>query len=227
MNGPRRRAAAFALLAALASVARAAPPASACRDVPGLGCFYAPESVDDAPALLIYIRGWYWKYKGVVPSSRLLNSARQAFSAYDLGTLADKQNLAVLVIGSSSIGFTPADRAALSALTGLTFGRTILAAHSGGYVGMGASLSAGTKVDRLLMLDDWYETSGTLAAQLQQMISAGASCAGYYTQHNEKKWETVYKPTVSCPVDDMGPDTEHDRAAQRCMDAYMTRASCF
>jgi len=228
MNSARwGAAAALALLAALASAARAAPPMGACREVRGIGCFYAPASLGPAPTLLVYFRGWYAKYKGDVPAAKRLGSSRQAFEAYKLGTLADDNTVAVLVIGSSAVGVSPADLASIASGVGLAFGRTILAAHSGGYVGLGASLTAGTKADRIVMLDDWYDSSGALAAQLQQAISAGASCAGYHTRHNKKRWETTYKPAVACTIDDMGPDSEHDGGVRRCLGAYLTRASCF
>ncbi len=216
-----------ALLAALPPAARPAPAAKACREVPGFGCFYAPPSLSGSAPLLVYLRGWWGPYKGAVPASRLLASSRQAFVAYGLGTLADKKGVAVLVTGSSSVSVAPADVSQLSADSGLKFEKTILAAHSGGYVGLAATLTAGVKADRLLMLDDWYEDTGALAGQLQQAISSGATCAGYHTKHNKKNWETVYKPSVQCSIDDMGADTEHDRGVQRCLGAYLTRATCF
>jgi hypothetical protein len=228
MNAARSGAvAALAFVAALVSAARAAPPMGACREVRGIGCFYAPASLDSAPTLLVFIRGWYSTYKGDVPPARRLASSRQAFNAYELGTLAEQNQVAVLVVGSSSLGVSPADLASIASGVGLSFGRTILAAHSGGYAGLGASLTAGTTAARILMLDDWYDTSGTLAAQLQQAISAGASCAGYHTRHNKKNWEKIYKPAAACTVDDMGSDAEHDGGVRRCLGAYLTRASCF
>jgi hypothetical protein len=223
---PARLLLALVLPVITAAAARGAPAATACRPAPGFGCFYAPDGLSGATTVLVYHRGWYGKYKGAVPAEKLVSSARQAFAAYGLGALADKNKLAVLVLGGSYIGVAPADLSKFASDTGMLFGRTILAAHSGGYVGLGATLTAGTKPDRILMLDDWYEDTGALASQLQTAVSAGASCAGYRTAHNKKNWETVYKPGVSCAIDDLGSDTEHDRGVRRCLGAYLTRPSC-
>jgi len=222
----RSRVPALAVLVLLAPGASAAPAPTACEGAAGLGCFYAPSSVSGDTTLLVYLRGWYGRYKGSVPAAKRVESARQAFATYGLGTLADKKGLAVLVLGSSSAGVTPEDVAELASESGLKFTKTILAAHSGGYVGLGKTLSAGVPASRILMLDDFYDTSGGLAKKLQEAVSKGASCAGYHTAQNRDSWLKVYKPSVACSVDDMGDDSHHDPTVARCLETYLTKPTC-
>ena len=170
------------------------------------------------------MRGWYASYEGRVPPDACLASSRQAFTRYGLGETARVAKTAVLVTCSSDRGVTESDVAALERDSGKAFSGRILAAHSGGYVGLEASLLAGLVFQRLLMLDDFY--FGTdLSPKIQARVSAGASCAGFYTAHNLKRYETRFRSAVACsvePHDDLG----HDETVVKCLASYLTRGSC-
>lgn len=212
-----------AALGVLASSGRAAED---CRPLAGVGCWYAPE---DAPAdapLLVYLRGHHGTYKADVPADQWLSSSRQAFSAYGLGKTAREKGVVVLVTYRSGLGVKAGDVAAVAAESKRTFSKTILAAHSGGYVGLGRTLESGLSPARVVMLDDFYGAgSDGLAKKLQHAISLGAACSGFYTPHNRKNYETGYR-SVACTVDAMGSDAQHNPAVGRCLGGYLDGRSC-
>ncbi|MDE2143540.1 MAG: hypothetical protein KGJ84_14125, partial [Elusimicrobia bacterium] len=194
------------IAAGLAAVpVRADPAETDCLPAPGnVGCAYVPANAPPDATLLIYLRGFHPKYKGNVPDSECLASSRQAFIHYGLGSLADEKGLGVLVTCRSNQAVTEAVISAFSKSAGRPFAKRILAAHSGGYVGLGGTLDAGVAASRILMLDDFYDGNPAgLARKLQLAVSAGASCAGYFTPHNKKRYEAAYKPNVACAVDEL------------------------
>lgn len=217
----------FILLAAgilsVATASAALPPES-CRPVEGLGCSFTPEKAAKSPPLLIYLRGWLSPYGGRVPPAECLASARQAFTRYALGEAARAANAALLVTCSSDLGVAEADVAALEKENGTVFSWRILAVHSGGYVGLERTLASGLAFGRLLMLDDFY-FDAALVPKIKERISKGASCAGYYTEHNRARYETRFKRAVPCsiePHDDFG----HDETVVKCLGAYVKRSAC-
>ena len=203
-------------------------PASECRQAPsGVGCYYVPADLPEDVPLLIYHRGHHPKFKSKVPDSECLASSRQAFNAYALGKLANDKKIAVLVTCRSGQAVTEPVIAAISKTSGKTFKKRILAAHSGGYVGLGGTLDAGVQASRILMLDDFYDgTEGGLAKKVQKAVSGGATCAGYFTPHNKKRFVAAYKPSVTCSVDELNDDALHDPTVKRCLASYMAGVPC-
>jgi hypothetical protein len=215
-----------AALAVLTAPARAAGPED-CRPLRGIGCWFAPE---DAPAdapLLVYLRGHHGVYGPDVPAGLWLTTSRQAFAAFDLGRIAAQKGVVVLVTYRSGLGVRPEDVAALAAESKRTFPRTIVAAHSGGYVGLGRTLDSGLSPARVVMLDDFYGAGvDGLAQKLQRAVSAGAACSGFYTPHNKKNYEAGFRRAVACSVDGLSSDSLHDPAVNRCLAGYIDGRSC-
>jgi hypothetical protein len=214
-------------LAALATAARADVKASDCAPLEGVGCWFAPEGVPAGAPLLIYLRGHHPSFKAAVPPEQSLASARQAFAAYALGGTARDKQVVVLVTYRSGLGVTDADVAALAKKAKRTFSSVILAAHSGGYVGLGRTLDSGLRPSRVVMLDDFYGAGGDgLSQKLQRLITAGAGCSGFYTPHNKKNYEDGYKRTIQCSIDAMDGDDQHNSAVSRCLGGYLDGRSC-
>lgn len=214
-------------LAGLTTAARAEVAASGCLPFDGVGCWFAPEGVPAGAPLLIYLRGHHPVHKAAVPSGQFLASARQAFTAYELGRTARDKQVVVLVTYRSGLGVTDADVAALAKETKRTFSRTILAAHSGGYVGMGRTLDSGMTPSRVVMLDDFYGAGGDgLPQKLQRLISAGTGCSGFYTPHNKKNYDDGYKRAFQCSIDGMDGNDQHNSAVARCLGGYLDGNSC-
>lgn len=223
MMRPALLAAALAFLPAPALAAEAED----CLPLPGIGCWFAPEgAAADAP-LLVYLRGHHGTYGADVPAARWLASSRQAFAAYDLGRIAAQKGVVVLVTYRSGLGVRPEDVAALAAESKRTFPRTIVAAHSGGFVGLGRTLDSGLAPARVVMLDDFYGAGGDgLAQKLQRAVSAGAGCSGFYTPHNKKNFEAGFQRAVACSVDGLSSDSLHNVAVNRCLAGYLDGRSC-
>ena len=219
----------LAIAAALTAAFAAAQTPPACAPVPGIGCVYVPPRAaeDGSAPLFVYFRGWVKPFKGSVPPSELLLSARTAFSSYELGRAADAAGAVLLVTGSSDAAVRDADIDALEARVGRRFSRLILAAHSGGYVGLAASLPQKRAVARVIMLDDFYFDDGpaSLGRRVAALVDQGAACAGFYTPHNKERWEQRFKPYLVCPIDAFGPD-DHDAKVKDCLRGYATAGPC-
>lgn len=221
----RRSGLLLAAMAVLATAARAQIKGDACVPLEGVGCWFAPEGAPADAPLLVYLRGHHSSFGPNVPAAQALASARQAFAAYELGKTASDKKLVVLVTYRSGLGVTPDDVAAVASASKRTFPRTIAAAHSGGYVGLGKSLDAGLAPARVVMLDNFYDAGG-LAARLQRLISAGTACSGFYTPHNKKNYDAGYKRAVACSIDGMTDNAQHNAAVGRCLGGYLDGRSC-
>ena len=217
------------LLALLSATLAAAAPSHPCAPVDGIGCVYIPASAAaDGPApLMVYFRGWVNKYNGSVPVSERLLSARTAFTGYELGRAADAAGAVLLVTGSSDAAVRDADIDALEKQVGRQFSRVILASHSGGYAGLTASLPQKRTVSRVIMLDNFYFDDGpdSLGHHVADLVAKGASCAGFYTPHNQDRYEQRFKPYLACPVDAFAP-TDHDAKVKECLRGYATTGTC-
>lgn len=215
----------LALSAVLAAAARAGGGED-CRPLPGVGCWFAPEDAPPGAPLLVYLRGHHGTHGPNVPPGLWLESSRRAFAAFELGRIAREKRLVVLVTYRSGLGVTPGDLAAVAADSKRTFPATILAAHSGGYVGLGKTLDSDLTPSRIVMLDNFYGAGGNgLAAKLQRAISRGAACSGFHTPHNKKNFESGYR-NVACAVDALGSDAQHNAAVGRCLGGYLDGRSC-
>ena len=219
----------FLLASALAASLAAAQTPPACAPVDGIGCVYvSPKAAEDRSApLFVYFRGWTDPYDGSVPVSKRLLSARTAFSSYELGRAADGAGAVLLVTGSSDAAVRDADVDALEKQLGRQFSRLILAAHSGGYAGLAASLPQKRAVARVIMLDDFYFNDGpdSLGHRVADLVGKGAACAGFYTPHNKARWEQRFKPYLTCPVEAYGK-TDHDAKVKECLRGYATTGTC-
>lgn len=222
------------LLFAALNASAAAP--EACVEVPSVGCFYAPPGAGPHPPLLVYMRGFWGEYKNKVPPKLALKSSRQAFETYGLGGVADASHAAVLVIYNCALAVSEETIEKLAARTGLDFSKRVVAAHSGAYEGLNASLDAGLHADRLIMLDDFY-SGAALAKKIQFRFPAKGSCAGYYTPHrikrkdgtfydNRANFQATFRPFApSCAIEELA-EGRHDSGVKDCLLSYLTRETC-
>ncbi|MBI5203128.1 MAG: hypothetical protein HY925_16175 [Elusimicrobia bacterium] len=213
---------ALALAAALSAPARAAE----CAPLGGIGCFYVPDSLPRGakPPLLVYFRGHWGDYKGSVPVELRTASARDALDQFELHRLAETEKIAILVTGSSDVGVSNEVLSTVRRKNGLEFGALYFASHSGGYLGLSSSIGRTLRADRIVMLDNFY--FGTdLARVIQQQVAAGSVCTGFYTKHNQDRWERYFKNGVYCPVD-TGQGIEHNASVNRCLGKYLKSTTC-
>jgi hypothetical protein len=213
------------LAGSLASSALAQNPAPpVCKPFAKLGCWFVPAQAPEGRSkLLVYHRGW-WNKNGVIPPEQCDASAKQAFSFYQLDKAASAASAVVLVTCSSHLGVSPSDLTALEKETGRKFSGVILAAHSGGYVGLDKTLTAGVTTERIVMLDNFY-LGQDLSKKIYSSVYGGATCTGYYTAHNKKGYETNFKPIVPCDVD-YHEDYGHEGAVAKCLPTYLKQGSC-
>jgi hypothetical protein len=207
-----------------------------CLPLPGVGCYFAPESAGANPPLLIYLRGHHPEHLANVPAGRALESARQAFDFYGLERVARDSAHAVLVTYRSGLAVSEADIGALSRASAKTFGRRTVAAHSGGYVGLGATLDNGLSFQQVIMLDSFYSSSPALAQKLQARFPSG-SCRGFFTPHrsqrrdgsfydNEANFNANFRPhAAGCAVDRL-PEGQHNPGVHRCLPVYLRGQPC-
>lgn len=201
--------------------------AADCRRLGDVGCWYAPAAVrrKALPELIVYLRG-HWNGSGNIPPERRLESSRQAFAFYGLEELARRRQAAVLVTGSSWVGVTHDEIESIERSLSTRFERIVVAVHSGGYVGLEKTLDASvfSRVNRLVMLDNFY-FSVDFARRIGGLTAVGLPCIGYYTEHNQERYETRFKPNAECRVearDDFG----HEGAVKRCLARYLDGLPC-
>jgi hypothetical protein len=176
---------------------------------------------------MIYFRGWTKDHDGSVPVAERLRTSRAALGDYALNRAAAAIGAVLLVTGSSDAAVRDADIDALEKQTGRSFSRLILAAHSGGYVGLTASLPKRRDVERVIMLDNFYFNDGpdSLGHRVADLVGKGAKCAGFYTPHNKDRYEQRFKPYLTCAVDPFGKN-DHDAKVIDCLTGYAATGSC-
>lgn len=196
-----------------------------CKPVPGLGCFYAPASAGNTLPLLVYIRGHHPRLGRDVPPGAWRESSRQAFDDYHLKQVADETGHAVFVTYRHDV---PANQAAILKLVGasqLSFNRYVLAAHSGGNVGLRLTLAArGVEFERVFLLDLFYFTDTALSRNIQSKFTG--RCLGFITPHGNvmANYETYFRPYAGgCKIEPL-PNGDHNVAVNRCLAAYMNGA---
>ena len=219
-----------ALIAGLDAVLERAQdlkPGPPCPALGTLGCFFTPPGLEGKePALLIYFRGfWTGHGDGRVPERERAASARQALTYYDLAATAEQAGAVVLVTGSSDAAVREADIAAVGAALGLSFKKVYLAAHSGGYTGLLKSLPGLRRPDRLVMLDDFYFTDAGAVQLLQDRVAAGTLCSGFFTSHNEGRWNSAFRGRLDCAVENRD-DLGHTDGVRVCLGPYLTTGRC-
>ncbi len=221
-----RAVALLASLAVLAAPALAADKETDCLPVPGIGCWYAPDGAPADAPLLVYLRGHHPAYGPSVPPEQYLDSSRRAFSMFGLEAIARGKGAVLLVTYRSGLGVTPADIAALALTAKRSFPKTFVAAHSGGYKALEATLAAGVVPSRVVLLDSFYGADDGLAQTLQRLISTGTGCAGFYTPHNKANYDAAFKNGISCVIDAFDSDSQHNPAVGRCLAGYLEGRSC-
>lgn len=210
------------------TVGRRPPAATAapeCRPLVPAGCFFAPKAAPSGEAtLLVYFRGfWRGHGDGRVPEGERQASSKQALEFY--GLEASAPGAVILVTGSSDASVTENELTAVERELGVSFQKVYLAAHSGGYNGLFKSLPNLRQPTRIVMLDNFYFTDAASAKLVQDRVAAGASCSGFYTDHNEDRWRRGFRDRVDCKVekrDDLG----HEGGVNACLGAFLLGASC-
>ena len=186
-----------------------------CVPVKNTGCYFNGAPAGKNAPLLIYYRGWLSdiNYPGgglngghISGEADILRSARAALDFYGLKRLAQEKGLVVLVTGSSDIVFTRQDVANLQRELDYVFPAVHVAAHSGGYVGLSASIDSLDRVDGMILLDPFYSD---FAAKLRPWIRSGASCGGFYTPHNEKRYNDYFS-ALGCAVESRADASDHE-----------------
>ncbi len=191
-------------------------PGGDCVPVKNIGCYFSGAPTGKHAPLLIYYRGWLsdTNYPGgglngghITGEANILRSARAALDFYGLKRLAQEKGLVVLVTGSSDIVFTRQDVASLQRELDYVFPEVHVAAHSGGYVGLSASIGSLDRVDGIILLDPFYSD---FSARLRPWIKGGAACGGFYTPHNEKRYNEYFS-SLGCAVESRSSASDHER----------------
>ncbi len=228
----------LSLLLAAAGPARA-DQAPECVPLMSVGCYLERPG---APNLLIYHRGYVEeplpgerraRQGRPVPPSLLAASARQAARQYDLATAAAALDASLIVTGSFELGVEPSRYARRR--------RVLIAAHSGGVVGLAKTLDNVSALDGIALLDCFYgEDDGTLeplGERVARLLRASprAVCGGFDTPHNASRLRRLFVPALGdqagrCAFDARGKD-EHDSAVMeetvRALRASLLRRSAF
>ncbi len=186
-----------------------------CAPVKNIGCYFNGAPAGEKAPLLIYYRGWLsdTNYPGgglngghISGEANILRSARAALDFYGLKRLAQEKGLVVLVTGSSDINVTRQHIADLQRELGYVFPAVHVAAHSGGYIGLSASIDSLDRVDGIILLDPFYSD---FSAKLRPWIQSGAACGGFYTPHNNKRYEDYFF-TLGCAVESRAAASDHE-----------------
>lgn len=213
------------------------PEPSQCRMFGKLGCYYLPSSLDGRrnSRVLVYLRGHHPSWGGTVPENQREESARRAFAGFELGRIAEEERVALFVTASSHLPVSPKDLKEVGDFLGMIFDGTVLAAHSGGYAGLAASLPSFEGVDQIIMLDNFY-FGADLTRLVKAKTDAGAACAGFYTRFkygkdkkgNKVRYEENFKPLIgpaACPVEQRD-DFGHNEGVNRCLGPFLHRQPC-
>ena len=209
------------LLAALPLRAAQVLKVPDCVPFPDKGCYYDPGIKAAEAPLLIYLRGHLGGAGVITGQDAVLASARQAFEKYGLRSAAQAQGLVVLVTGSSHLAVLRDDVARLEGLLGRRVGSVAVAAHSGGYVGLSKSLDSLQRVDRVVLLDNFY---GDVAGMAGKVARAGAPCSGFYTPHNRARFKNF--TGAACAIEAAASDAEHDPRVGKCLPSYLAGEAC-
>lgn len=195
-----------------------------CVPFQGKGCVYDGGE----GALLLYFRGHLNGSGNITGPERILASSRQALESYGIRKAADQLGLTALVTGSSHIPVTRKDVERLEAALGRKFPLVLVAAHSGGYVGLSASLDGLPRVDSLSLLDCFYgsDIQTALASKVAAREEQGAACRGFATPHNLKRYRTYFQPLSRCAVEARPSDAEHESRVSRCLPHYLAGRAC-
>ena len=188
-----------------------------------IGCYFNGARSGKQAPLLIYYRGWLNKTNcpgcglsggKITGEYNILRSARSALEFYGLKRVALKKGLVVLVTGSSNIAVAQADIANLQRELGYVFPRVYVAAHSGGYAGLAASMGSLDRVDGIVLLDPFYSD---FSSKIRPKTQGGAACGGFYTPHNEARYKNNFSG-LKCAVELKSSPGSHERQVEPCLE---------
>ena len=218
------------LVLAILALSLLTGPASAseCAALGDFGCYFAFPSVRSAPnaTLLVFLRGHLDGYGGHVPAAARVQAAREAFVRFRIGDAARKNRAAALITGSSDLSVGSEEIRAVERALGARFTRIAVAAHSGGADALLPTLAALPRVDRILMLDDFYFNSSGPYDEIQSYVQRGAACVGFRTGLTESGYQELLKSKLACSVEKYDRDDDHWDKVTECLGAYMSRMSC-
>jgi hypothetical protein len=202
-----------------------------CLILPKNGCLLMPEGTSQG--LVIYLRGHYATFRGHVPEANRADSIAEALKVYQLEHLAQASGMAIFVSASSHLSYDNAMLTKLGQRLQQSTSSPInvyLAAHSGGYRGMFDSLrllspsNQQWSIKSLIMLDNFYSTQVLDLETLRSAHLAGISCHGFFTDHNQKRFEKLYAP-LGCQA--QGPQGfNHVTSVKSCLLDYIQGADC-
>jgi hypothetical protein len=198
------------------------------------GCLYKRKYLTNyfSYTLIIYFRGHWAAYGGVVPKDARSASIEQVISAYGLDKTYEKQQDPMLISPSSDVAYTVDDiKNAIKAASLPENAFVILAAHSGGNVGLLQTLKNLTNQDykfsiqKISMLDNFYFDSKSTAI-IKQFIIQGAECNGFLTLHNEERYKERFLKEI--PPSDCNIDFKenHNTTVNKCLLQYISKNSC-
>lgn len=191
------------------------------------GCLLARES----ETLVVYFRGHvrgYPGHPGRVPQRFWAASARRVLTKNNYNLQRYKLKASLYATGSSHIGLSVDEL--LHLLLETRADRLILAAHSGGYVGLHKTLNSLSvelkkKVSGIWLLDNFYSPANT-RKHLTRMFSGSflrSRCLGYTTPHNHLRYQRYFKNI--CPGVRALPNGYHVRGLQ-CMEDFANNKKC-
>jgi hypothetical protein len=157
--------------------------------------------------------------KGSVPQKREREWAEELLKteSYKLAAAITTSTCPTLILGDSikSISSTEVARQ----LNESDASSLELLSHSGGYVGLNATLESWeekefSKVKKVILLDNFY--SENLASTLKEKFGEKKMkeiCSGFYTPHNADRYKSSYSKI--CPIMDSKGKAEHKTAVRQ------------
>jgi len=173
----------------------------------------------DCKTLRVYFPGHAQELelKGSVPQKREREWAEALLKSenYKLAAAITTSTCPTLILGDSIKTIKASEIA--SQLTESEAISIELYSHSGGYVGMNASLEMWeenefSKVKKIVLLDNFY--SSALASTLKEKFGDKLKqmCKGFYTPHNADRFKSYYSKI--CPNVDSKGKSEHKTAVR-------------
>ena len=176
-----------------------------------MGKFCYPTGPTGPAPLLVFIRGLYQGSGRVESTAARMTAANAALEAYQLSSFKRP----VLIMGSSHLGLEQTSILELEALYQRynlgEFTQYTLAAHSGGYDGLFATLREAVSLqipmpEAIIMLDNFYSVQPANTELYRKVLEGGVSCGGFLTDHNLDRYRRLYK-NPKCTV--IGPENQN------------------
>lgn len=184
--------------------------------------------------LIIYFRGHWGEHRGEVPDSMRSSSLMQVINFYDLDKTANLLNQSFLITSSSHISFYADEiQGFLLEANFKEDSEVILVAHSGGYNGLfktlkkfkNSELPYKFKLKKIILLDNFY-FSESATNLYKEYFDQGVECSGFYTAHNEKRYQDRFLRKISKDVCPIEKRIEHNSSVNECLEKYVQGTSC-